>query len=253
MQPIVETIDLTASTPSPVRLPIDRCIGEKITSPHDLPTSSPASKSRTTEDSTDSSLLDLTDTKYRDFDVSLDSSLCLPSNRTSSIQRVLTPPPPRTKRKSVTFAAPLEKVVEERPETRATLAEVMVPDHLDELEYLEPVPELARGTGSSSRVDGFHCLSKRLAIEPQPTRLSPRSASPAAEPLSLPFSSLAPRPSRPYATEAPPSTAIRAKQKHRARDASTSPSTKAESTTPGSYLIPIMTVGLLCGVTAYRA
>jgi hypothetical protein len=253
MQPILETIDLTGSTPSPVRLPIARCIGEEITFSHDVLTSSPASKSRTTEDTTDSSTLDLTDTKYRDFDVSLDSSLCLPSNRTSSIQRVPTPPPPRTKRKSVTFAAPLEKVVDERPETQATLAEVMVPDHLDQLEYLELVPELARGTGSSSRIDGFHCLSKRLALEPQPTRLSPRSAPPAAEPLSFLLSPLAPCPSRPYATEAPPSTAIRAKQKHRARDASASPSTKAESTARGNYLIPIMTVGLLCDVTTYRA
>ena len=252
MQPIVETIDLTGSTPSPVRSPIARCIGEEITFPHDVPTSSPASKSRTTDDTTDSSMLDLTDTKYRDFDVSLDSSLCLPSNKTSSIKRPPTPPPPRTKRKSVTFAAPLEKVVEERLETQATLAEAMIPNHLDNLEYLEQAPELARGNGSSSRVDGFHSLSKRLAIEHQSARLSPRRVSPAAEPLSLLFSPLAPCPSRPYATEAPPSTAIRAKQRYRARDASTSPSTKVETTAPGSHLVPIMTVGLLC-VTTYRA
>ena len=156
------------------------------------------------------------------------------------------------KRKSVTFAAPLEKVVEERLETQATLAEAMIPDHLDELEYLELAPELARYNGSSSQVDGFHSLSKRLAIEPQHARLSPRPVSPAAEPLSLLFSPLAPCPSRPYATEAPPPpTAIRAKQKYRARDASTSPS-KAETTAPESYLIPIMTVGPLC-VTTYRA
>jgi hypothetical protein len=194
-------------------------------------------------------MLDLTDTKYRDFDVSLDSSLCLPSNWTSSIERPPTPPRPRTKRKSVTFAAPIEEVVEERLETQAALAEpeVMVP--VDDPEYLELAPELGRGNGPS-RVDGLHCL-ERLAVESQPTHLSPRPPSPTAESLSL-FSPLTPCQSRRYPTEVPPSTAARAKQKHRARDASPSPSTEVKSTAPGGYLIPIMTVSLFY-VTVYHA
>lgn len=238
-----------------MRLPISRCAGEKIISPPDFPTSSPAlSNGRIIEDTTDSSMLDLTDTRYRDFDVSLNSSLCLPSTRTSSIKRPPTPPPPRTKRKSVTFAAPLEKVVEEQPRTQAALAEVMAPtitDQLDDLEYLEPAPELARGVGSP-RVDGFHCLGESLAIEPQLTHLSPRRASRTPGPLSLFSSPLALCQSRLYPTKAPPPTAGRAKQKRRARDTSPSRSTKAESMALGSYLNPIMAVSPLC-VTTYRA
>jgi hypothetical protein len=250
-------VDLTGSTPSPIRLPVSRC-AEKVISPHDVPSptgsSSPVlSKSRASEDNTNSSLLDLTDTKYQDFDVSLDSSLCLPSNnRTSSIKRTPTPPPPppRTKRKSVTFAAPLEKVVEER---LGTLAEASAPaptitDEFDELEYLEVAPELARGNGSS-RVDGFHGLSKRLTIEPRHIHLS---SPPASEPLSLPSSPLAPCQSRSHLTGAPPYTAARGKQKFRARDISLSPPARAESIGGGSYLIPIMEVGSL-RVIAYRA
>ena len=243
---------MTGSTPSPKRLPISTCEGEKITSPPDIATSSPAlSKGRTNEDTTDSSMLDLTDTKYRDFEVSLDSSFCLPSTRTSIIRRPPTPPPPRTKRKSVTFAAPLEKVVEEPVGTQAALPETVVPtimDQWDELEYLELAPELAR----ASRVDSFHCLGKHLTIEPQPTHLSQHPASLTAKPLSLLSSPLALRQNGPYPTEAPPSAAARGKQKHRARDTSPSPSTRAESTTLGSYLIPIMAVGPLC-VAVYRA
>jgi hypothetical protein len=256
MQPI---IDLTGSTPSPIRLPESRCAEEKAASPHDVPSptgsSSPvSSKSRASEDNTNSSLLDLTDTKYQDLDVSLDSSLCLPSNnRTSNIKRTPTPPPPRTKRKSVTFATPLEKVVEEH---LGTLAKAAAPgptitDEFDELEYLEVAPELVRGNGSS-RVDGFHGLSKRLTIEPRHIHLSSPPASLTAEPLSLLSSPLAPCRSRPYPTGAPPSTAARAKQKARARDISLSPLARAESIGSESYLIPIMEVGSL-RVTIYRA
>ncbi len=236
-----------------MRSPVSKCAEEKIAFPHDVLSSSrsPAlSKGRTCEDTTDSSLLDLTDTKYRDFDVSLDSSLCLPSNRAITIKRTPTPPP-RTRRKSVTFAVPLEKVVEER---LGTLAEAAVPaptitDPFDDLEYLERTPELAQGNGSP-QVDGFHCLSKRLTIELQP--IQPHAASLSAEPLSLLSSPLALSHSRPYLTEAHPSTAARAKQKHRARNISLLPPTKAESTGRGSYLIPIMEVSLLY-VTIDRA
>ena len=257
MQPIV---DLTGSTPSPIRLPASRCAEEKLTSPHDVssPTGSTSpvlSKGRAGEDNTNSSLLDLTDTKYRDFDVSLDSSLCLLSNKnTSSIKRTPTPPPPpRTKRKSVTFAAPLEKVVERR---LGTLADAAAPaptitDEFDELEYLEAAPELARGNGSS-RVDGFHGLSKRLTIEPQHIHLSSPPASLTAEPLPSLSSPLAWYQSRPYLTGAIPSTAACSKQKPRARDLSPSPPAKAGSIRGGSYLIPIMEVGSL-RVTTYRA
>jgi hypothetical protein len=235
-----------------MRLPVSRCTDENITSLHNVPSpsTSPAlSKGRTSEDTTNSSMLDLTGTKYRDFDVSLDSSLCLPSDRTFIIKRTLTSPPPRTKRKSVTFAAPLEKVVEG---SLRTLAEAGAPaatitDQVDDFEYPEVAPGLAQGN-ESSRVGGFHCLSKRIAIEPQPIHPSPLPASPS--PLSL-FSS-PPALYRPCLTEAPPSTAAHAKQKHRARDILLSPPTKAESTGRGNYLIPIMAVGPL-RVTTYRS
>jgi hypothetical protein len=257
MQPIV---DLTGSTPSPIRLPISTFAEEKVTSPRDVPSptgsSSPVlSKGSASEDNTNSSLLDLTDTKYQDLVVSLDSSLCLPSNnRTSSIKRTPTPPPPpppRTKRKSVTFAAPLEKAAEER---LGTLAKAAAPgptitDEFDELEYLEVAPELARGSGSS-RVDGFHGLSKRFTIEPRHIPPSSPPASPTAEPLSLLSSPPSLCQSRSYRTGAPPSTAARAKQKPRARDISSSPPARAESVGNGSFLIPVMEVGSL-RVTTY--
>lgn len=250
-------VDLTGSTPSPIRSPVSRCAADKVPSPHDIPSptcsKSPVlSKGRASEDNTNSSLLGLTDTKYQDFDVSLDSSLCLPSNnRTSSIKRTPTPPPPpRTKRKSVTFAAPLEKVVGGRPGTPAALAPTIT-DNFDELEYLELAPEPARGSGSS-RVDGFRGLSERLTIEPQHIHLSSPPTSLTPEPLSLLSSPLALCQSRPYLTRAPPSTAARAKQKPRARDVSLSPTAGAKSIAGGNYLIPIMEVGSL-RVTTYRA
>jgi hypothetical protein len=199
-------------------------------------------------------MLDLTDTKYRDFDVSLNSSFCLPSTRTSSIKRLSTPPLPRTKRKSVTFAAPLENIVEERLGTQAAPAEAVAPtftDHLDELEYLELSTGLARGVGPF-RVEGFHRLGERLTVEPQHTQLSPLPAHPTAKSLSLLSSPLGLGQSHPYPTEAPSSTAARPKQKRRVRDTSPSPSIKAEPTALGNYLIPIMTVGPLY-VTVYRA
>lgn len=256
MQPI---IDLTGSTPSPIRLPISRCAEEKVPSPHDVPSparSSPPvlSKGRASEDNTNSSLLDLTDTKHQDFDVSLDSSLCLPSNnRTSSLKRTPTPPPPRTKRKSVTFAAPLEKVVEERLGTLAEAAALAptITDDFDELEYLEVAPEVARGN-ESSRSDGFRGLSKRLTIESRHNHLSSSPTSLTPDPQSLFSSPLALCQSRPYLTGAPPSAAARAKQKPLARDISLSPLARAESIRGGSYLIPIMEVSSLC-VTTYRA
>jgi len=137
-----------------------------------------------------------------------------------------------------------------------TLAEAGAPaptitDQVDDFEY----PEVAPASGlaqdnESSRVDGFHRLSKRIAIEPQPIHPSPLPASQTPEPLLL-FPS-PPALYRPYLTEAPPSTAARAKQKHRARDILLSPPTKAESTGRGNYLTPIMAVGPL-RVTTYRS
>src|SRR5258708_20543621 len=103
-----------------MRLPVSRCTEENITSLHDVPspsTSPVLSKGRASEDTTNSSMLDLTDTKYRDFDVSLDSSLCLPSNRTFFIKRTLTSPPPLTQRKTSTFASPLHTMLTRTPTT----------------------------------------------------------------------------------------------------------------------------------------
>ena len=161
------------------------------------------------------------------------------------------PPPPRTKRKSVTFAAPLEKFVEERVEPLAAVAPApIITDGFDELEYLEMAPELARSNRSSG-VDGYHGLSKRLTTKPRHFHVSSPSGSLTGEPLSLHSSPPAMCQSRPYLTGAPPFTAARAKQKLRARDISLSPPARAESTGRGSYLIPIMEVGL-SRVSSYR-
>lgn len=255
MQPI---IDPTGSTPSPIRFPASRCAEEEVTSPHDVPSPTGSSstvllKGRASEDNTYSSLLDLSNTKYQDFDVSLDSSLCLPSNnRTSNLKRTPTPPPPpRTKRKSVTFAAPLEKVVEERLGTMAAAPAPTIADEFDELKYLEVTPELTRGNGSS-QVDGFHGLSKRLTIEPRHDQLSSSPASLTDEPLSLLSPPLAPCQSHLYLTGSPSSVAARGKEKPLARGILLSPPARAESIRGRSYLIPIMEVGSL-RVTAYHA
>jgi hypothetical protein len=216
VQPVADVIDLTSDTPSPMGLPVSRCVEEKMTSPHDVPTSSPTlSKGGASEDISCSSLLDLTDMVYRDFDVSLDSSLCLPSAKTWALKCPPTPPPPRTKCKSVTFAALPEEAVEELPETSEVPAEAVpsiITNKFDEVRY----PDLAPGLGldnGSSRTDDFHCLDRGLIIEPRPIPLSP-----------LP-------------------TAANAKQKHRARDTSPSRLARAESIARGNYVEPILAVG----------
>lgn len=222
-----------------------------MASPHDTPNGSPApSNSRASEDISSSSLLDITGTKYRDFDVSLDSSFCLPFAKTSSLRHhPPTPPLPRTKRKSVTFAAPLEESVEGQLESPKVLAEVeasTTTNECAELDYLEPAPELVLGNKSPSRVDDLPCLG-RLSIEPGPVPPLPQPVSQLSmttQPLSLLSSPLALRQSFTHILGAPLSTAAHAKQKHRARDTSPSPPTKAKSSTRGDYLIPIMAVGL---------
>jgi len=279
MQPVLDVIDLTGNTPSPVRLPVSGCVGDKtaslhdvptgfpshrhagedMPSPHDVPTDTPAlSKSRTGEDISYSSLLDLAETTYRDFDVSLTSSLCLPSAKTWEPKRPPTPPPPRTKRKGVTFAALPEEAIEENPETPQVPAEVLAPtitEESDELEYLELAPELAQGNGSSPRVDSFHCLGRCLPFEPRPTPPSPHPASQmgtTTQPLPLLSSPLALSHSYSYHSEASLHTARNAKQKHRARATSSLPSHKAETIARGNYVKPIMAVGSLY-ITLRRA
>ncbi|KAI0290508.1 hypothetical protein BC826DRAFT_1187324 [Russula brevipes] len=240
-KPAVEVIDLT-DTPSP--MPSAR-EAEKIASSPNVPTSSPSSpKGRTSDDITDTSVLDLADAKYRDFVVPLDSSFCLPSIKPSRLTRAPTPPPPpRTKSKNVTFAAPLEEVLEERPGIQKSPAEVVAPPTMnDSDDCMELAPELARYEGSPSPVGGSNYRrGKRPIVEPHSTPPSPHPASRLSmtvEPPSLFSSSLPLRQSRSYLTEAPLFTAAYTKQKTRARNTSPSPSITAES----SYLSSIMAV-----------
>lgn len=217
-------------------------------SPHDVPTDSPAlSKGRTDEDISYLSLLDLAETKYRDFDVSLTSSLCLPPAKTWEPKRRPTPPPPRTKRKGVTFAALPEEAIEENLEAPQVPAEVLAPtitEKSDELEYLE----LAQGNGSSPRVDSFHWLGRHLPFEPRRNPLSPHPVSQmgtTTQPLPLLSPPLVLSHSYSCHSEASPHTARNAKQKHRARATSSSPSNQVGTIARGNYVNPIMAVGLL--------
>jgi hypothetical protein len=125
-------------------------------------------------------VLDLTDTIYRDFEVSLDSSYCLPSIRTSVLKRSPTPPPPRTKQKNVTFALPYEEVDEEPLEILEVPEEGIAPatwKETDELGHHKLPFEPRRDNGSSSSVDRFPIPGPRLnklhAILPSPI-FSPR-------------------------------------------------------------------------------
>jgi len=180
-------------------------------------------------------------TKYQDFDVSLDSSLCLPFPG-ADLNRPPTPVPPRTKRKNVTFAAPLEEVVQERLRTYEALAGVTVTTEPDELEYLESIHD-------------SDCLGKRFTSEAWPASPLSHPESPLSmtvKPLALLSSPSALCQSPKYPTEVPPSTAARSRQKHRARDTSSPPPLTAESTRRGSHLNSIMAVSPL-RVNFYRA
>ncbi|KAH9967948.1 hypothetical protein BC827DRAFT_458587 [Russula dissimulans] len=180
-------------------------------------------------------------TKYQDFDVSLDSSLCLPFTGTD-LKRPPTPLPPRTKRKNVTFAAHLEEVVQERPGTYEAPAGVTV---MTEPDGLELAPGLARRNGS---IHDFYCLDKCLTSEARPASPLPHPEcllSMNAKPLAILSSPLALCQSPKYPTEAPPSTTTRSRQRHRVRDTASSPSFIAESTGRGSYLNSIISVGPL--------
>lgn len=229
-------------------LPNSGCAGGNLAFSHDVPASSPVlSKHGPSEDNTGSSVLDLADSKYRDFDVLLDSSLCLPPTRSFVLKRPPTPRPPRTRRKNVTFAVSLDEVVEERPETREASAEVVAPATLnrcDEVEYLELSPEPALAQSPSS-VDEFPHLVRRLKIEPRAVPPSPIPASRTrmtTEPLPLLPPSRALRQPRPYLTVESLPSPDGAKRTHHARGASASLSAEAESTVRGSYLVPIMVV-----------
>lgn len=276
-QPVLDVIDLTGNTPSPMCLPVPGCVGDKTASLHDVPPGSPChvreeipslrdvpsdsppfSKGGTSEDISYSSLVDLAGTKYRDLDVSLNSSLCLPSAKTWEPKRSPTPPPPRTKRKGVTFAALPEEAIEENTETPQVPGAVLartITEKSDELEYLELAPELAQGSGSSPRVDAFRGLGRRLPFEPRPSPPSPHPASrlgTTTQPLQLPSSPLALSHSATYRSEASLYTAKDAKQKYRAHPTSSSPSNKAETIARGNYVGPIMAVGSLY-ITLRRA
>jgi hypothetical protein len=194
-----------------------------------------------------SSVLDLTDTKYRDFDVTLDSSYCLPSTRTSILKRSPTPPRPRTKHKNVTFALSPEEVDEERLETSEAPVEAIDPatwNETDELEYFESEFEPPRNNGSSSSVDSFPCLGPRLSTKPQSILPSPTfypRVGNAAGLSSLNSSPMALRRNRSRLSEVTLSTASDPKHRHSARDASLSPS-MVESAARGNYLASIMAV-----------
>jgi hypothetical protein len=268
MQPVLDVIDLTGDTTPPMCLP-SGCVGDRTASLHDVPTGSPShvgeeisshvvptdspglSKDGTSEDISHSSLLDLAEMKYRDFDVSLNSSLCLPSSKTWEPRRPPTPPPPRTKRKGVTFAALPEEAIDENPETRQMPVEALAPPIMgnsDEVEYLELAPELVQGSGSSPRVDSFHCLGRHLPFEPRPSPPSPHPASwpgKTTQPLPLLSSPLALSHSYSHRPEASLNTTRNSKQRHRARATSSSPSNKAETIARGNYVAPIMAVGSL--------
>lgn len=201
-----------------------------------------------TSENTGSSVLDLTDAKYRDFDVTLDSSYCLPSTRTSILKRSPTPPL-RTKHKNVTFALSPEGVDEDRLETFEAPVEAIGPvtwNEMDELEYLESEFEPPRSNGSSSGVDTFPCLGPRLTTKPQsippsPTLYPRPGAGNAAGPSLLNSSPMTLRRNRSRLSEVTSSTAAEPRHRHRARDASLSPD-MVEPAARGNYLAPIMTV-----------
>ena len=193
-----------------------------------------------------SSLLDLTDTKYRDFDVSLDSSYCLPSTRTPVLKRSPTPPPPRTKQKNVTFALPFEEVDEKPPESLEVPVEAIAPatwKEPEELEHLKLEFEPPRGNVSSSSVDRFPCpcqlTTKSHVILPFPTS-SPQVGK-AAVPRPEPPSPVALRRNRSRLSEVTLSMTAGPKHRHSARDALLSPA-MVEPTESKDYLASIMAV-----------
>jgi hypothetical protein len=191
-------------------------------------------------------VLDLTDTIYRDFDVSLDSSYCLPSIRTSVLKRSPTPPPPRTKQKSVTFALPFEEEDEEPPEILEAPEEAIEPANwkeTDELEQHQLPFEPRRDNESSSSVDRFPIpgpqLNKLHQILPSP-RFSPRVGKATVSRADL-SSPVAFRRNRSRISEAALPMAADPKQRHRARGALLSPA-MVEPTARGGYLASIMAV-----------
>ena len=199
-----------------------------------------------TSENTGSSVLDLTDTMYRDFDVSLDSSYCLPSIRTSELKRSPTPPVPRTKKKSVTFALPSEEVDDELPEILEAPEEVVATatwKETDELEDHKLPFEPGRDNGSSSSVDRFLIpgpqLNKLHAIFPSPT-FSPRVGKAT---VTRPDSSspIAFKRNRSRLSEVALPMAADSKHRHSARGALLSRA-MVELTARGGYLDSIMAV-----------
>ena len=221
----------------------------KLPFSHHIGTSSPVVSKGGTSENTGSSLLDLTDTKYRDFDVSLDSSYLLPSTKTSVLKRLPTPPPPRTKHKRVTFALPLEEAGDKLSEILDAPVEAIAPaiwKETDELERLKLEFEPPRGNESPSSVDRFLCLGSQLTTKPHAFLPSP-TFSPwvgkAAVPRPESSSQFALRRnrSRPRLSEVTLSMAADSKNRHSARDTLLSPAVD-EPAARRDYLAPIMVV-----------
>jgi hypothetical protein len=247
---MIEAIDLTTNTPSPIRLSTSEYPEDKPAFSHDVPVpaGSPVlSEHGTSGDNTGSSVLDLAYSNYQDFDVLLDSTLCLPSPRNFVQLRPPTPPAPPRKRKKVTFATSPEDVIGERSKNQQAFASVLAPTNTnksDESEYMESSPEPVQAYGSPTQARDFPQLGRPRKVEPRLVLPSPNFASRngmIAEPLPL-FPSFTPRYKRSHLTEESLSSPAASTLRHRTRDASSSPSAGAESTARGSYLIPIMTV-----------
>ncbi|KAF8267847.1 hypothetical protein EI94DRAFT_1801158 [Lactarius quietus] len=243
-----ETIDLTNDTPSPISSPRSgpQSLG-RLPSSHHVSTSSPVVSKGDTSENTGSSVLDLADTKYRDFDVSLDSSYCLPSIRTSVLKRSPTPPPPRTKQKNVTFALPFEEVDDEPLEILAAPVEAIattVWKETDEFEHPKLAFEPPQGNGPPSSVDRFPCLGPQFSNKPHAIHPSP-IFSPRVEKVVVsrpePFSPFALRRNRSRLSEVTLSMELDTKHGHSTRDALLSPA-MVEPTERGDYLASIMAI-----------
>jgi hypothetical protein len=246
---MIEAIDLTSNTPSPIPLSTSEYPEDKPAFSHDVPVpaGSPVfSEHGTNGDNTGSSVLDLAYSNYQDFDVVLDTSLCLPSPRNFVQLRPPTPPAPPRKRKKVTFATSPKDVIGERSKNQQDFAEILVATNTnksDESEYLESSPAPVQAHGSPTRVRDFPQSGRPRKIEPRLVLPSPNLASRnglTAEQLPL-LPSFTPRYNCSYLTEESPSSPPASMLRHRTRDAS-SPSAGPESTARGSYLMPIMTV-----------
>ncbi|KAI0259955.1 hypothetical protein BC834DRAFT_590700 [Gloeopeniophorella convolvens] len=229
-------IDLTSDTPPPE--PVSRL--DPVTSVPALPRSSPAT-SPSPQDTVpseggtrSSSMLDLTETQYRDFEVSLDSSLCLPSARPKTLKRLPTPVPSRAKQKTVTFAPFVEEVVKAdsgNQEAHEGAVAFNIKGEPEELEYLEFAPEAAQGQLGNDDPDP-------RPIRPTNSRTPVRKT----EALSPLAPSLACRQEHSYVAEVSPPPIFAPKRVLRPKDAPRPSSSKSKARRQGDYIDAIMTV-----------